>query len=167
MVMASILVALTACTTGGSSRTDPLGLLVLEGHVETTTSKVGEPVWLTIVLTNQLGVDVLVPCLSGVPTSTNAETIGITLVAVYRDGREGGSIPVVSKPNPELPHALPFCKIGPGKIHAIKTDATKWSIEGGWVRGVYRASAQMESIHVSPYLQMTVLTNKLFEFRIE
>lgn len=162
-----LLVAFMAGAAAESSTTKVPGLLVLEGRVESASAKVGQPVWLTLLLTNHLGVDVLVPCLSTVPSTGNEETIGITLVAVYRDGREGGSIPIVSKPKPRLPHAVPICKIGPGRTHAIKTDATKWGIEGGWVRGVYRASARMEDVQVSPHIRMTVLTEALFEFRLE
>ena len=141
-------------------------LVAVKVQADSATTKAGNPVYLTIAITNNLDSEVLVSCLSQVPSATNAETIGITLQAIYREGREGGSIPIVRKPHIQLPHALPVCKIRPHGTHTIKTDATKWGIEGGWVPGKYTASMLVEEIRVDTKVTMRVLSD-LFEFRIE
>src|SRR5262245_44685313 len=127
--------------------TEPPSVLVLDAHVGSPTAKANEPVWLTVVMTNKLDVEVRVPCLYKTPSRASAETRGVTLGAVYRECRAGGAIPVVSQPERRpLSDALPYCGIAPGKTHLLKTDATKWGIEGGWVSGAYRVSLRMEDI---------------------
>ena len=142
------------------------GLVAVKVQVDSVDTKAGKHIYLTIAITNNLNSEVSLSCLSQIPSATNAETIGIALQAIYREGREGGSIPVVSKPLVQMPHAVPVCKIRPRGTHTIQTDATKWGIEGGWVPGKYTASILVEEIRVDTQITMRVLSD-LFEFRIE
>ena len=159
-------IALMAVLVATSSDTSDPPVVALEARVEPSSVQAGHVIPVTLVVTNHLPVALWMSCLATTPSTDDSETMGVELAGVLREGAAGGSIPIISRPAPGLPHAVPMCVIGPDETYTLKTEISKWGIEGGWIPGSYIVSLRILGLHAGPYVRMDVSSSPTsFEVR--
>ena len=138
----------------------------VRGEVKPATVIAGKPISLIITITNQLDGSIGFPC-SRIPNSWNGETLRITLVDIYRDGKEFNLY--LARPKIEPPLRISGTSqtiIQPKQSATVQTDAAKWKLRDGWLPGRYKVTVRVDNIRVDDYCTLSVLSDP-FEFTIE
>ncbi len=109
----------------------------------------GRLVPLLITIGNQTEGDVGYSSYSLTPNDWNDETINLSLLDVYRDGIQREL--ALQRPAVAAPFEISGIrvrKIAPGSTLSVRTEATKWTIDGGWTPGRYEAKVRIERLIV-------------------
>jgi len=148
-------------------RTDGQIDVVVRGQVTPAVVKAGEPIPLAVTVSNGLGAYIHHSTYSLTPNDWNGETHNISLVDIYRDGKEFNLYLARPKANP--PHLVSGVGgrgIKAGESLRIETDARKWKLRDGWLPGHYKVIVRVDRLRIDPYWTLSVLSDP-FEFVIE
>ena len=149
--------------------------VVVRGQVNPPILKAGEPIPLTIIISNGLAGPIYLNTFSLEPTDWNGETINISLVDIYRDNRPRNLY--YAKPQVYVPDNVSGMgrqEIKGGEKLEIKTDATKWKLHengqppqryNGWLPGHYKLTLRVDNLTVDKYCRLLVLSEPT-EFEI-
>ena len=154
--------------TGMAAATDErLIPVVVTGKVEPAVVEQGKPVPLAVTIANGLKGPISYSTFSLKPNDWNGETVHLTLVDIYRDGKPGGLF--VERPKVEVPEKI--AGVGQHRINAgegltVTTDARRWKIMGGWVPGKYKANIRVENLAVEGDRCILSVHSEPFEFEI-
>ncbi len=141
------LLALVTTTAQASDDGAPAIPVTVAATVEPGTVKAGAPILLTIKIANGLRGTLAYSAFGLKPDGRNSETVNLSLVDVYRDGKVGN----LFKARPKMESApriagLSSHRIKPGSSLTVATDAGQWEIEGGWIPGRYRLTVRVENL---------------------
>jgi len=128
----------------------------------------GEPIPLTITIRNELPGPIYHQTYRLKPVEWNGETICVSLLDIYRDGRKFNlfhSRPELGKGALRISGTGRF-EIPPGESLQIETDASKWKLRDGWKPGRYEARVRADSLTADRWCRLSVLSEP-FEFVIE
>ncbi|MFZ5831556.1 MAG: hypothetical protein ACOY3P_15840, partial [Planctomycetota bacterium] len=103
----------------------------------------GDPIPLTVTIGNGLKGPIRYSTFGLEPSDWNGETINLTLVDIYRDGKPKGLFR--ARPRVDVPDTISGMASYPieaGEKLTVGTDARKWTIERGWRPGKYRVSVR-------------------------
>jgi hypothetical protein len=134
----------------------------VRGRVEPTIVGDREPIPLTVTVTNGLPRAIHHAGTWTDPVEWNGETIGISLVDVYRDGQPGNLL--VSGPDVTLPgnvSGIGRTRIESGRSISIRTDARKWVLRDGWLPGEYDVTVRVDNLAVDSHTFLSVLSDPL------
>ncbi|MBC8869321.1 MAG: hypothetical protein H8E44_07875 [Planctomycetes bacterium] len=151
---------------GGQNTGRPINVGV-NGQVTPPVVKVGEPIPLTVTVSNGLGVPVFHSTFALKPNDWNGETHNVSLVDIYRDGKESNLH--LARPEINVPHlvaGIGRTGVEPGKSLQIETDARKWKLRDGWLPGRYEVTVRVDGLEIDPYYRLSVLSGP-FEFEIQ
>ena len=141
--------------------------VVVRGKAETAVVKQGEPIPLAVTITNDLRGTIEYHTFSLKPNDWNGETVSMTLVDVYRDGKPNGLFAQRPKlDRPDVVAGFSRHPIKAGERLTIKTDARKWQINGGWIPGKYRVNVRAEGLTVDEGHRILSVLSEPFEFEI-
>ncbi|MCH7988974.1 MAG: hypothetical protein IID46_07460 [Planctomycetes bacterium] len=139
----------------------------VRAEVKPATVIAGKPIPLFITVTNQLDGSIGFPCYSLIPNNWNGETLSISLVDIYRDGKEFNLYLASPKIEPPLRIAgTSQTTVQPKQSATVQTDAAKWKLRDGWLPGRYKVTVRVDNIRVDDYCTLNVLSDP-FEFTIE
>lgn len=141
--------------------------VVVTGKVEPAVVKQGEPIPLAVTIANGLKGPVSYSTYSLKPNAWNGETVHLTLVDIYRDGKPEGLF--AERPRVEVPAKVAGMAAHPikaGESLTVTTDARKWKIAGGWVPGKYKVNVRVENLAVEGNRCILSVHSEPFEFEI-
>jgi hypothetical protein len=153
-------------TEAGGQNTDRPINVVVTGQVTPRVVKVGEPIPLTVTVSNGLGATVYHTNSALEANEWNGETRNISLVDIYRDGKEFNLH--LARPEINVPYlvaGIGRTGVEPGKSLQIETDARKWKLRDGWLPGRYEVTVRVDGLEIDPYYRLSVLSDP-FEFEI-
>ena len=141
--------------------------VVVTGEVVPAVVKEGQPIPLKIRITNGLKRPIRFQTYSMQPVEWNGETCCISLVDIYRDGKEFNLY--LARPQIKVPENISGSaayKIAPGEMLEVSTDASKWKLRDGWLPGRYQVTVRADALLVDDYSRLYVLSDP-FEFEVE
>lgn len=157
-----------AAITGTAAVTDEkLIPVVVTGKVEPAVLTQGEPIPLAVTIANGLKGIIGYSAYSLKPNDWNGETVHLTLVDIYRDGRPRGLF--LERPKVDVPMQIAGISgysIKAGGSLTVTTDVRKWKIIGGWVPGKYKANVRIENLTVEGNRCILSVHSEPFEFEI-
>jgi len=140
--------------------------IVVSAKVDSAAIREGDAIPLTITISNGLPGRIYHSTFSVTPTDWNGETIGVSLVDIYRDRPFNLYL---SRPEAKCPDNISGMgsrAIEPGDSLAVKTDAKKWTLRDGWKRGHYTITVRVDNLRIDDYSKVSVLSDP-FEFEIK
>jgi len=153
-------------TEGGGQNTERPINVVVTGQVTPCVVKAGEPIPLAITVSNGLGAYIYHSTYSLKPNDWNGETHNISLVDIYRDGKQFNLNLARPKSDPAyLVSGMGSQGIKAGESLRIETDARKWKLRDGWLPGRYQVTVRVDGLQIDPYFRLSVLSDP-FEFEI-
>jgi len=143
---------------------------VVTGQVVPAAVKAGEPIPLTVRISNGLRAPIFHDTFRLEPVDWNGETVHISLVDIYRDGVAYNlylARPAFEGPPWQQSRAGPGGhEIKPGGVLEVKTDARKWTLRDGWLPGRYSVTLRVDGLRADPYCKLSVLSDS-FEFEVK
>jgi len=116
-------------------------------------------VLVSLIIENRSTLPIRVSGFGDTPTSWNAETAGVSLVDISRDGQQRNLYlqrPVVTPPHTISGQSSRM--VPPGGIYARQIDAAKWLIADGWKPGRYQVSIRADALHLDNHTTAWVLS---------
>lgn len=141
--------------------------VTVTGKVESAVVKQGEPIPLSVTISNGLKGSIGYSTYSLKPNDWNGETVSLTLVDIYRNGKPVALF--LDRPKVERPIEIAGMsrrRIKPGGSLTIGTDAGKWKVIGGWVPGKYKVNVRVERMSVDGGRCILSVHSGPFEFEI-
>ena len=141
--------------------------VVVTGHVVPAVVKVGQPIPLKIRITNGLKWPIRFQTYRMQPVEWNGETINISLVDIYRNGKKFNLY--FARPEVRFPYKISGStayRINPGEALEVNTDASKWKLRDGWLSGRYQVTVRADALLVDDYSRLHVMSDP-FEFQIK
>lgn len=116
---------------------------------------------------NDLPGEIALSTFTLIPNEWNGETSPLTLLDVSRDG----ALPHLTtvRPKVEAPSTISGMgghRIAPGSALSLRTDLRKWSVDGGWSPGTYRAIVRVERLVIDGGRCHLSIESAPFEFEI-
>lgn len=142
--------------------------VVVTGKAETAVVKHGEPISLAVTIANDLTGTIDYQTFSLDPNDWNGETVNMTLVDVYRDGKPEGLFaqrPTLTD-RPDVIAGISRHPIRGGERLTINANARKWQINGGWIPGKYRVNVRVERLSVDGGRRSLSVLSEPFDFEI-
>jgi hypothetical protein len=139
----------------------------VRGNAEVTVFMQGEPIPLEVTIANYLSGTVDYHTFSLQPNDWNGETVNMTLVDIYRDGRPGGLF--ATRPKlvvDDKVSGLGRHPIVAGERLTFRVDARKWQISGGWIPGKYSVNVRVEGITTDEGRNRLSILSEPFEFEV-
>ncbi len=133
--------------------------VVVMGKVEPGTVKAGEPIPLTVTITNGLPASIRHNTYRLEPTSWNGETVNINLVDIYREGPPNLFLYRPKLDPPQEISGMGSHEITPGGTLTVKTDARKWTLRDGWLPGRYKVTVRVDHLTLDRYSTLSVLND--------
>lgn len=119
--------------------------VTVTGKIESAVVKQGEPIPLSVTISNGLKGPIRYSTYSLKPNDWNGETVSLTLVDIYRDGKPPKLFLERPKVKPPLViSGMSSKRIKSGRSLTASTDARKWKITGGWVPGKYKINVRVQ-----------------------
>lgn len=128
----------------------------------------GEAIPLEFTVRNGLPGEIAYSTYSVTPIEWHGETVNISLVDIYRDGVKRGLLQ--ARPKIEIPTVISGMsrhRILQGESLTIRTDARKWTIDGGWKPGKYEVTARVDRLSVDHDRCQLSVSCEPFEFEIK
>lgn len=142
--------------------------VVVTGTVKPAVVKAGRVIPLTVKITNGFPGNIGYTTYSLTPNDWNGETVQLTLVNIYRDGKARNLMEESPKINvPPIIAGMSAHDIKPGGSLAVETDASKWKIAGGWRPGKYTADVRIENLSVDGDRCILSVYSEPFEFEVQ
>lgn len=140
--------------------------IVVTAKVDNDLIREGDAIPLAITISNGLPARIHHTTFSLTPTDWNGETIGISLVDVYRDRPFN-----LYLARPEVRPPMQIAGMGshaikPGGTLSVKTDARKWTLRDGWKPGRYKVTICVGNLTVDEYAKVSVMSDPV-EFVIK
>lgn len=142
--------------------------VVVAGKADAAQIKVGDPIPLTVTITNGLTGPIAYSTFSLKPNDWNGETSGFSLMDIYRDGRDRNLY--LERPKVAVPWKISGMgghAVKPGGSLTAATDARKWTIDGGWVPGKYSVTVGVSRLTADGGRCVLSVTSAPFEFEIK
>jgi len=159
-IMKHILIAiLVFCVTIVSANDHAIPVFV-HAQTEMALIKSGYPLPISLTVSNGLSATLRFTTFSTSPNDWNGETMNISVVGVYRVGNRRNLL--LNKPG----LTAPLTVSGPAS-HPIQSsdtltimiDANKWTIDGGWVPGLYELVFRVEKLTTDGRSELSVLSD--------
>ncbi|OPZ74325.1 MAG: hypothetical protein BWY82_00754 [Verrucomicrobia bacterium ADurb.Bin474] len=132
----------------------------VHAQAEMALFKSGHPLPISLTVSNGLSATLRFTTFSTSPNDWNGETMNISLVEVYRDGKRRNLL--LNKPELSAPSTVS----GPAShpIHSnatltIMIDANKWTIDGGWAPGQYELVFRLEKMTIDGRSELSVVSD--------
>lgn len=141
--------------------------VVVTGEVVPAVVEEGRPIPLTVRITNNLKGLIRHQTFRLEPVDWNGETINVSLVDIYRNGRKFNLH--LARPEINAPvriSGLGAHGIAPGETLEVKTDARKWKLRDGWLPGRYEVIVRVDNLLIDDHTRADVLSD-WFTFEIE
>ena len=143
--------------------------VTVTGKIESAVVKQGEPIPLSVTISNGLKGPIRYSSYGLKPTEWNGETVSLSLVNIRRVGTP--QLLFLEIPKVKVPiriSGMSSRKIEPGGSLTVSTDARKWTIVGGWIRGKYKINVrvQVRGTTVDGNLCILLVHSDPFEFEI-
>jgi len=120
--------------------------------------KAGQPILMRVMLANGLSQSIRFTTFATKPNEWNGETMNVNLVDIYRYGEKRNFY--YARPEIQVPQTVSgpsSLEIVPGGSLSIMVDISKWSIQGGWLKGEYELVFRIDSISVDDKITLSVL----------
>lgn len=165
-LIAGLIVALPASARERGMSADATIPITVAAVVERPESP-QEGLELIVTIRNDTAGEISFQTFSLTPNAWNGETSGLRLLDLYRDGVQRER--VLAHPKVEVPSRISGMggrRIKSGDTLTVRTDATKWTIDGGWTAGQYEGRVRVESLIVDEGRCRVAVYSDYFRFEI-
>jgi hypothetical protein len=168
MIVAAVLVVVAApCAVAQTERVDRQIPVFVRAEVAPAVVEADAPIELNVTVTNGLPRVIHHSGSWTEPVEWNGETIGVSVVDIYRDGEPGNLF--LARPEVTLPAGISGIgrvRVDSGHSLSIRTDASKWTLRDGWLPGSYQITVRVDNLALDDYCTLSVMSDPI-EFAIE
>jgi hypothetical protein len=162
----SVLVGVLAFAADGPPAARRQIPIIVTAKVDSDAIREGEAIPLTITVSNGLPARIYHNTFSLTPTDWNGETMGISLVDIYRDRPFNLYL---ARPEIRCPNNVSGMgrqAIESGDTLSVRTDARKWTLRDGWKSGHYTLTIRVDNLTADDYSKVSVMSDPV-EFVIK
>jgi hypothetical protein len=166
VLVALIAVLVSASASPQAGPADRQVPVFVRAEVKPAVVREGDPIELTVTITNGLPRAIFHAGSWTEPNSWNGETIGVSIVDVYRNGLPGNLF--VGRPEITLPgnvSGIGRVRIESGRSLSVRTDARKWLLRDGWLPGRYDITVRVDNLSIDHHSSLSVIGDPV-AFRI-